>query len=97
MKHSAKIGRKNGKPFIDKVVVQKQHDSVEWSIDEDTEFEITFKSGDPLVHLSTGHKFERKIDPKVPRGQNRVYPYNIKLVRTNEDVDSNSPPEMEIQ
>jgi hypothetical protein len=97
-KTSAKIIRKNGKLFVDKIIVQSQHDSVEWSIDpaENTEFAITFQHGDPFMHVSSGQTLHLKIDPKVPRGDNRIYPYNIKMIRTSEDVESNSPPEMEI-
>jgi hypothetical protein len=98
-KTSAKIVRKNGKPFIDKIDVQNQHDIVEWSIDaaEKTEFAITFQHGDPFMHVSSGQILQLKIDPRIPRGDNRVYPYNIKLMRTSEEVEGNSPPEMEIQ
>jgi hypothetical protein len=101
MKKPAKIKRRV--PFVDVITVGIGDTSVEWVIDgnENTEFEILFPPGrDPLVpdtNISTGHKLERKIDPNVPRGQKKHYPYKIKLLRTNEEVESNSPPDMIIE
>ena len=97
------IGRKNGKPHIDVIVVERQHDSVEWSIGEkeNTEFKVLFKpKADPLKpgrDTSTNHILQREIGDGIPRGNNLKYEYKIKLIRTDEDVECKSPPEMEIQ
>lgn len=101
MKIPAKIKRRV--PIIDVISVGLADTSVEWSIDakENTEFQISFPAGkDPLVpgtNISVGQILERQIDPNVPRGKKLHYPYRIRLIRTNEDVESNSPPDMIIQ
>lgn len=101
MKKPAKMKRKNGKPVVDVITVEKQHDSVEWSVDEDTEFTLSFPSENdvflPGPRRSTGHILERQINPNFPRGQHRNFRYGIKLDRTNEEVESDSPPEMIIE
>jgi hypothetical protein len=102
-KVQATIERQGGKLVIDDVtVVRTVHESVVWTIDraEETEFEISFPSGDPLIHRSENGVLERAVNKKALKGR---YSYRIRLIRTDEDVKrkggtrTDSPPDMDIQ
>lgn len=77
-----------------------QSDAVVWSIDasENTQFEISFPPGrDPLEpgpNTSAGNELKRTVAGNAAKGK---YQYRIRLLRTNEDVEGHSPPEMIIE
>jgi hypothetical protein len=95
------IDRKNSKPYVPHVRIEKDHDTVRWSVKGRKDFRIWFPDEwnplDPGENVSQNGVLTRKISSSVMRGQNSHYPYAIFLTGSKEMVESDSPPEMVIE
>ncbi len=95
------IDRKDSKPHIPQVRIEKTHDSARWFIKGRKEFRIWFPDEwNPLdagSSVSKNGELVRSISKNVPRGYNSHYHYSIFLINSKEMVESDSPPEMVIE
>jgi hypothetical protein len=95
------IDRQNSRPHIVQVRIEKDHDSVRWSMKGRKEFRIWFPDEwnplDPGDSVSQKGILSRTVSSSVSRGRNSHYPYAIFLIDSKEMVESDSPPEMVIE
>jgi hypothetical protein len=95
------IDRQDSRPHVVQVRIEKDHDSVRWSMKGRKEFRIWFPDEwnplDPDSSVSQKGVLTRKISSSVTRGRNSHYPYAIFLIDSKEMVESDSPPEMVIE
>jgi hypothetical protein len=95
------IDRQNSRPHVVQVRIEKDHDSVRWSMKGRREFRIWFPDEwnplDPGDNVSQKGALTRTVSSSVTRGRNSHYPYAIFLIDSKEMVESDSPPEMVIE
>jgi hypothetical protein len=95
------IDRQNSRPHVVQLRIEKDHDSVRWSMKGRKEFRIWFPEEwnplDPGDNVSQKGALTRTVSSSVPRGRNSHYPYAIFLIDSKEMVESDSPPEMVIE